>query len=286
MKETRIALVQMQAETGNVKGNLKKISSFAEKAAEQKVNIICFPELCITGYNKTKGLLKPETLSGPSAQAISSLARHTGLIILAGLPETSHDEKPFISQLVAFPDGKLAAYRKTHLGKSETAAFSPGDVLPVFTGDTARFGVGICWDMHFPELSTVLVLKGAEIIFTPHASPQIMGNRRESWQKYLTARAYDNGVFVAACNLVGSDGGEKEFCGGAMVLDPKGNIVAESFSGGEDLLVVDLDPDLVNQMRFQERKVMSASFFLDFRRPELYHDLVENSLEQEKTDKS
>lgn len=286
MKETRIALVQMQAETGNVKKNLAKITGFVEAAAEKKVNMICFPELSVTGYNKTKGLLVPEMVPGPSSLHISSLAQRFGMVIMAGIPEKSQDDKPFISQLVAFPEGNVLTYRKTHLGKSEVAAFTPGDTMPVFAGETVNFGIGICWDMHFPELSTVLALKGAEIIFTPHASPQVMGNRRESWLKYLTARAYDNGVFVAACNLIGSDGGEKEFCGGALILDPKGNVVTESFSEEEDLLVADLDFRLVNNMRRQERKVMSASFFLNFRRPELYHELLENNQKQEETDQS
>ena len=278
MKKTRIALVQMQAETGNVKGNLAKIADYTERAAKDKVDVICFPELSITGYNKIKGYLTPETIPGPSADYISSLACLLRVIILAGLPEKSSSERPFISQMVAFPEGKVAVYRKTHLGKTEVSAFSPGDKIPVFQGETANFGIGICWDMHFPELSTVLALKGAEIIFAPHASPKVMGNRRESWLKYLTARAYDNGLYVAACNLVGTDGESKEFCGGALVLDPKGNIVAESFTGEEGMLVADLDPDLVNNMRQKERKVMSDSFYLDFRRPELYSDLRRKSI--------
>jgi len=277
MKDTRIALVQMQAETGNVQGNLEKIAGFVAAAADKKVHFICFPELCITGYTNKKGLLKPEPVPGPSAEYLSELARRYQMVVMAGIPEASPVDRPFISQLAAFPDGKVGVYRKTHLGKSETAAFSPGDEIPVFTGETARFGIGICWDMHFPELCTMLALEGAEIIFAPHASPRVMGNRRESWLKYLTARAYDNGVYVAACNLVGSDGGDKEFCGGALVLDPRGNIVAESFSGKEDLLVADLDPDPVNNMRQKERKVMSDSLYLDFRRPELYHKLTERT---------
>ncbi len=276
MKDTRIALVQMQAETGNVKKNLQKITEFVLAAAEQRVDMICFPELCITGYNKSKGFLTPEKIPGSSSEVLRNLSRHTGMVIMAGLPEESTLEKPYIAHLVLFPDGRIATYRKTHLGKSETDGFMPGENLPVFSGEMAQFGIGICWDMHFPELSTVLALKGAEIIFAPHASPRIMGNRRKSWLKYLPARAYDNGVYIAACNLVGSDGSGKEFCGGAMVLDPKGNVVAEAFDVGENLLVVDLSADPINRMRQHERKVMSGSFFLDFRRPELYHNLTRN----------
>ncbi|ATW27370.1 nitrilase family protein [Candidatus Formimonas warabiya] len=276
MKETRIGLVQMQAEIGQVKENLAKITWFIEAAAAKEVDVLCFPELSITGYTKNTGSLAPETIPGPSADLISALAQKTKMVILAGLPEKSPTDKPYITQLVAFPNGLVGTYRKTHLGKSEWGSFSPGDELPVFMTEKVQFGMGICWDMHFPEVSTVLALQGSEIIFAPHASPQVVGNRREIWLKYLPARAYDNGVFLAACNLIGKAGEEKEFCGGALVLDPRGNIVAEAFPGKEDLLIADLDPGLVNQMRTRERKVMRDSFFLQFRRPELYRQLAED----------
>src|SRR5690554_1699608 len=103
MRETRIALVQMQAETGNIKKNLIKLTGFVESAAEKNVHIICFPELSITGYNKTKGLLIPEEVPGQTSQYISGLARNFQMVILAGFPEKSNHDQPFIAQLVAFP---------------------------------------------------------------------------------------------------------------------------------------------------------------------------------------
>jgi len=87
--------------------------------------------------------------------------------------------KPYITQLVALPDGSVQKYRKTHLGRSEIPHFIPGNELPVFNTARARFAVQICWDLHFPEVSTILSLKGAEIIFAPHASPSIVGDRKE-----------------------------------------------------------------------------------------------------------
>jgi predicted amidohydrolase len=88
--------------------------------------------------------------------------------------------------------------------------------------------------------------------------------------KYMAARAYDNSVFVAAVNLVGGDGAGSQFCGGALVLDPKGNPVAEKFDGLEGMLVADLDASLSNTVRLKKSKSMRDSFFLDCRRPELY----------------
>jgi len=253
---------------------MEKIALFAGQAAAQKVDIICFPEMCIQGYSCTKAHLTAEPVPGESSQAVAGLARETGMVILAGMAEKSGSGKPFVTQLVAFPDGAVQKYRKTHLGKSERSYFTAGEDFPVFAVDRAGFGVQICWDLHFPEVTAIYSLKNAEIIFAPHASPVIAGDRRDIWLKYLPARAYDKAVYIAACNLVGDDGDGQVFCGGALVVDPKGNVVAESFRNREELLVVDLDPALINKIRQKESGSMRYSFYLENRRPELYEELV------------
>jgi predicted amidohydrolase len=267
----------MYPETGNINNNIKKINDYTRQAVEKGVDIICFPELCIQGYHREKSPLLAEPVPGQSSEIIRRLAVQEGITILAGLAEQSGTDRPYIAQLVAVPDGNLAVYRKTHLGKSEKPYFSPGDKLPVFKCGKASFGVEICWDLHFPEVSTILSLQGAEIIFAPHASPTIVGDRKNIWLKYLAARAYDNTVFLAACNLVGGDGTGQSFCGGALVIDPKGNIVAEDFNGGESLLVADLDPTLLNTIRRRKSDSMRHIFYLGGRRPELYGELLKRS---------
>ncbi len=276
MKKTRIALVQMESKLGETKENLDKIERFTWQAAGRKAALICFPELCIPGYNREQAQSAAEPVPGPSAERILNLARTSGLLIMAGLAEESGREKPYITQLVAYPDGRLLKYRKTHLGNSEKPYFMPGEELPVFPfADQATLGLCICWDLHFPEVSTILSLKGAEIIFSPHASPVIAGDRREIWLKYMTARAYDNAVYLAACNLVGDDGRGHRFSGGALVIDPRGNVVAEAFNGREELMVADLDHETVNTIRSEDSPSMRFSFFLSARRPELYGDLFQ-----------
>lgn len=279
MKRTRIALVQMESKFGAVKENLTRMEVYIKEAAARDVHIICFPELCVHSYNRERSHLFAEPVPGDSSIAIAELARKNGLTVLAGLaeiPETGNGpvQKPYITQVVAFPDGMLGKYRKTHLGRSELPYFTPGDELNVFVHDRARFAVQICWDLHFPEVTTILSLRGAEIIFAPHASPAVAGNRKEIWLKYLAARAYDNAVYVAACNLVGNDGEGQSFSGGAMVIDPRGDVVAEAFNGREEMIVVDLDGELLNTIRYQKSSSMRYSFFLLSRRPELYGELV------------
>ncbi|SFF98158.1 Predicted amidohydrolase [Desulfotomaculum arcticum] len=278
MENTKIALVQMQSIFGNTEYNLNKITEFINRAAEEKADIICFPELCVQGYSRDRSGVYSEPVPGPSTNRLSEAVKNSNMTAIVGMAEKSGADKPYITQLLIEPDGRLLKYRKTHLGNSEKPYFSSGEKLPVFDLNKAKVGIEICWDLHFPEITTIMSMAGAEIIFAPHASPSIVGDRRGIWLKYMTARAYDNAVYLAACNLVGEDGTGHCYCGGAMVIDPKGNVVAESFNKGEGMLLTELDAKLINTIRNRESVSMSNSFYLHSRRPELYHNLIkENS---------
>lgn len=278
MQNLKIALVQMQSKFGEVENNLNKLLGYVQKAAAKKVDIICFPEMCIQGYSREIDLgLAEDIQTGRIIALLKQFALDYKIVILAGLAERGDKEKPFITHLVANTDGQCDQYRKVHLGKSEQPFFLPGNDIKVFQTEKAKLGIQICWDTHFPEMSTILSLKGAEIIFAPHASPSIIGDRKDIWLKYLPARAYDNSVFLAACNLVGDNGQGHSFCGGCLVLDPKGNIVAEDFSRQESMLVVNLDASMLNKIRSRTSKSMASSFYLESRRPELYGSLSEIS---------
>ncbi len=275
MQKTRIALVQMNSRLGKAVDNLKRTQQLIEQAASQQADIICFPELSVTGYARHLSHLYAEQIPGPASKLISTLAQKHRITVLAGIAEkTADNTKPFITQIIAFPDGTIEKYRKTHLGQSEKPHFAAGDQLPVFKTNQVTFGIQICWDLHFPEISTIMSLKGAELIFAPHASPRIAGDRKEMWLKYLTARAYDNAVYVAACNLIGFNGDSTDFSGGALIIDPKGSIIAEDFNNQEALLICDLDAELINEIRYQKTASMKSIFYLQSRRPEIYKGLV------------
>jgi len=183
--------------------------------------------------------------------------------------------KPFISQVILSPDAELAVYRKVHLGRSELEYFTPGDNFPVFNAHGTTFAVGICWDWHFPEMAAIYSLKGAELLFAPHASPVIAGDRKEIWLRYLGARAYDNSVYLGACNLIGTNGRSKEYSGGSLVIGPKGDVLSESFFKEEAILATTLSAERINLLRRPDRISMRDTFFLADRRKELYHELIE-----------
>jgi len=280
MQKTRIALVQMESLINCREKNLAKLKKYVEIAASNKAHIICFPETSIHGYSKNLYKKNKEPLDEIST-LLKKWANIYSICILAGLAEEAHNKKPYITHLVVQPDAEIGVYRKTHLGKSEKSYFSEGSDMPVFKTPTATIGIQICWDLHFPEVSTIMSLKGAEIIFAPHASPTIVGDRKDIWLKYLTARSYDNSVFLAACNLIGENGDGQSFCGGALVIDPKGKLIADDFNNKEGILFADLNPELINRIRKKNSKSMRDSFYLESRKPELYKELLQLSTEKE-----
>jgi predicted amidohydrolase len=270
MEDVCVAAAQVVCRLGDFEGNLKKHRDNAARAAEAGAAFVCFPELSLCGYpaegDIPHDLAQP--LDGELAQAIAEIADEFRLVVLAGMLERASSGVLYNTQLIAAPDNRLEAYRKTHVPTSEIGRFRPGSELAVFPFERAVIGVQICYDTHFPEATTVQALAGAEIIFMPHASselptgPETRDAKRTRWLRYLPARAYDNSVFVVVVNQIDE---ERGIPGIAMALDPWGNLLAEAQPESEDLLVANL-----KHATLRERRAVAETFFTHFRRPELY----------------
>lgn len=266
----------MESIVGETERNFRKIVHIAEAAQKQQISLLCFPECALNGYSPPDVSEMGDTLESSWIRQLRECSQDLGITLLVGLVEHSTNlPKPYISHAILSPGEKPSVYRKVHLGRSELDYFTPGDCFPVFSAHGTTFAVGICWDWHFPELAAIYSLKGAEVLFAPHASPKIAGDRKEIWLRYLGARAYDNSVYLGACNLIGSNGKAKEFSGGSLVLGPKGDLCSQSGLEEEGILSATLSADRINLIRSPDRASMRDSFFLADRRKELYHELIE-----------
>ncbi len=269
MDTLRIAAAVVRAPLGATGDNLEKVRHWTRIAGNRGARLICFPEMNITGYAHTNTAAAfAETIPGPVTDSLIDLARETGVTILAGLSEKDSTGQLYIVHLAATPDGDIAVYRKLHLAPPEQAGFTPGDKIPLFKMGTTNFGIQLCYDAHFPELMTRMALGGADIVFIPHASPSrgmTARDKHQSWMRHLPARAYDNGLFIVACNQTGRNGNGLQFPGNAVVIDPSGNILAKKLDDSEGLLVADLDGSALEHVRGHRMR-----YFLPNRRPELY----------------
>jgi N-carbamoylputrescine amidase len=272
MDDLNIAAVCMRSEPGRIEQNLDRIRKSTMKAAAAGADVVCFPELSVTGYavNDPKALCAGWETRELTAQ-LENTAKAAGVVLLAGLVEAVTGEKPYITQLAVGPDGLLGRHRKTHLSHMEQKVYSAGENIDVFSHGNTTFGIQLCYEAHFPEISTVMALKGADVVFIPHASPR--GNGREklgSWMRHLSARAFDNGIFVAAVNQVGETERGLTFPGVIVVLGPDGRELAGYTGQKERVLHTRLMADELKAVRRHRMR-----YFLPGRRPELYGRIVE-----------
>jgi len=268
LKDITVALACTRSIPHDIQGNLERMERFI-KEAERKADLICFPELSISGYSldQPSGIYSPGLFNEMAAR-MTDMSRSSSLIILAGMIEGT-GEGVYISHIISGPKGLIGVYRKSHLSPQEQKIYKAGDEINVFGFDDLVFGVQLCYEAHFPEISTIMALKGADMIFIPHASPR--GNpeqKSESWLRHLTARAFDNGTYILACNQVGQTDEGFSFPGVAVIIHPSGSVM-ESYAGDEEWMIrAELKGDDLKEIRNHRMK-----YFLPNRRPELYGDL-------------
>ena len=278
MEDIRVALAQITCPVGKLAENLEKHRQYTRRAAEAGARLVCFSEGSLTGYpsgdHVPHELAQP--LNGDLSRALVALSAETQVLILAGLVERDRSGVLYNTVVVAGPDGLVGGYRKVHVSCTEIHRFNEGDEFLTFPWEGTTFGVQICYDMNIVEMTRCLALRGAEVILALYASPDDSAApgyaaKRSRWLKYLPARAFDNSVYVVACNQVGNSG-PLNYPGNSMVLNPLGEIMAEAKPMVEDLLIVDL-----TAAGLQAKRGVPLEFFTQFRRPELYGDLVRPS---------
>lgn len=299
----KAAVIQFQHQAGDKKYNLLMMEKFIGQAAVEGVKILAFPEMCITGYWHVPKLsvaaveaLAEPVETGPSIALIRALAIKHQMLIGAGLIERAADGRLYNAYVACMPDGSLHIHRKLHA--FEHPAISSGEGFTVFdTPWGVKVGILICWDNNLVENVRVTTLLGADILLAPHQtggtnsrSPHGMKpiplelweqraerkaeitaafkgpDGREWLMRWLPARAHDNGLFILFSNGVGPDDDEVR-TGNAMILDPYGRIVEETWAAGDAMVRAVLDLSLI--------PMSTGRRWISGRRPELYQILTE-----------
>lgn len=263
MNPLRIALAQSTSKIGSVNDNLRSHKEAIKKAQDRLSNIVCFPELSLTGY-----LLKDLAFEIAPAcrEAVESLKQviTSGEVVIAGYVKTDNLGHFRNSAAVIDTQGIRGDVSKFYLPTyglfEEMRYFAPGDPLAdlkVFETVQIKFGIAICEDIWHAEPIEALARMGAQVIFCLASSP-VRGLQKtqsngaslveDQWCALLKAHALMNNIFVVFVNRAGPED-EEYFWGGSMVVSPSGQIVASAKRFEEDLLVVDLDIDDVGRAR-------------------------------------
>jgi predicted amidohydrolase len=189
-RDARIAAVVCRCPVGQTKRNLERIRYWVEQARKKGAALVCFPELNLTGYSNREEIAGHAiSAHGSEINTLVRLAVDQQVVLLVGFAEKNGGNdlcQPYGNH----PSGSNGIYRKLHLAPPETDQFRPGNALPVFHWSGIRFGIQLCYDAHFPELSTRMAETDADMIFMPHASPRGQAaDKHQSWMRHLPARA-------------------------------------------------------------------------------------------------
>ena len=141
--------------------------------------------------------------------------------------------------------------------------------MPAYDILDAKVGIQLCLEQHFPEITQTLALTGAQLVLCPHATPWLAPEEPGELAHSLQARAYDNCVYILAANQVGDNGQGTKYHGGVLLINPRGQILAENFSGNPAMITATIDLTQTVEVRTTPQG-MCRRFYAFERRPELY----------------
>lgn len=255
-----IALAQMDVPQGRPERNLARARELAAQAHDADADLLLLPELWLHGYDLERADQWAAPLGEEGFAEMASMAREFEIHLVGSILER-HGKGVSNTAVLYGPDGELlGAYRKMHLFRlmEEHRYLTPGDHATLCSTPWGPTGLGICYDLRFPELFRTMALGGARLFVVPAQWPV---KRLEAWLLLARARAAENELIVAACNRVGRNE-DVVFPGRSIVVDPWGNTLVEG-DDQERLLIAKAD------LREIEKARRYLTVYED-RRPEAY----------------
>lgn len=264
----RIGHCQLDSQLGDFSGNLQKVLKGLERADQDRVDILCFPECFLTGYPDVADEARKGAFAIDSPQMMQVLDKTSRFeaAFIVGFNERRGDDL-YNTAAVVYKGhllgkySKCTAYMKFH---------KQGRDFPVFEHKGLTFGVVICSDGGYIEPTRLLALQGAKVVFAPHfnyiGKDGLIGHFMHVRADH-TARAVENMVYFVRGNNVSLG---KEECitgydgvgyGDSYIIDPWGEIVVRSRRQREDFIFADIDTTVVDRGWGVGRSLWSAREF-------------------------
>ncbi len=235
MSEFAIAAAQTCAVRGDIQANLENHVRVARLAIRQKVHVLMFPELSITGYEPELAAQLALTHEDERLRPLKEFAQQHQVTLIAGAPLKNGLAKPFIGAII-FNPGQTNIYRKRYLHPGEEAFFSPGDRDCAVDIKGQRIGIAICADIANPAHPAAVAALGASIYA---AGVLITEKGFEVDADLLRNYAITHSMAVIMANH-GAPSGGYSTAGRSCAWDPAGNLLAAVPGPGEALIVATL----------------------------------------------
>ena len=248
----KVALIQMDS-TENINQNMEKASKFIMQAVKQNVDTICLPENFLYAGGKVD---KSFEIESADIKVFRELANINNVNIILGSIKIKEkgEDKPTNTTLVLNRNGEVIhRYDKIYmytvnrhdLQIDESKNTKRGQKAGIFELEGIKVGIGICFDIRFPEYFRELTLQGAELIFLPANFRKTTGLL--AWEHLTKARAIENQVYFCACCQTG--GTElKQRCGNSSIISYKGEVLS-NIEIEEGIIITDINIEELRQYR-------------------------------------
>lgn len=266
-KTFKLALIQMEVQRNKAK-NVLRAKEMIQEAASNGANVVVLPEMFISNYDRNSFEENAEPIvnykedeSATAARMLSEAAKENDVYVIGGsIPEKREDGWVYNTSACFNKNGDLAAkYSKMHLfdidipGKAtflESEFLKPGTSFATFDTEYCKFGLGICYDVRFPDFSHVLCREmGADFLIFPAAFTKHTGELH--WDILRKGRAVDNQAYFAFCSPARpEDTTRYQTYGHSCILDPWGKILSEC-DHTEEIIYSDIDLGVIDQCRSQ-----------------------------------
>jgi predicted amidohydrolase len=255
MEKIKVALCQLLV-TPDKEANLEKAAQMVRAAAAQGAHLVVLPEMFNTLISRRFMTKNAEPVPGPVTYALSQLARECGILLVGGSFPEADGSKVYNTSLSFDKSGQIiCCYRKMHLFDvdlpggvvlRESDTIAAGSSLGLVETSLGRLGIGICYDLRFPEIWLTMARWGAQIMAVPAAFNVITGT--DHWHTVLKSRAMDCQTFFAVASPARDQDAPFIPYGHSLVADPWGNILAEA-GEGEELVVAEIDLNRIKEVR-------------------------------------
>ncbi|AAS51038.1 ACL190Wp [Eremothecium gossypii ATCC 10895] len=262
--KVKVALVQLAGSSASKAANLARAGQFIERAMTEQpdTGLVVLPECFNAPYEIGKfrefAEVAAEGPESPSVGFLAGQARRWGVTLVGGtIPELEPDTQRVYNTCLVF-DGKgalVGKHRKVHLfdvdipGKitfTESRTLAAGRHVTQVDTPAGALGVGVCYDLRFPELAMVCARRGAYAMVYPSAFNTTTGPLH--WHLLARARSVDNQIYTLLCSPARVAGASYQAYGHSLVVDPTGRVVAEA-GEGEEILYATLDPAELDWVR-------------------------------------
>ena len=261
------AAIQMVS-TANPSDNLASAEKLIARAAQGGAELVVLPEsFALMCGQDTRAIAEKEEQSGAIQHFLAEQAlRHKlwlvggtvpriaptthGLTLFDDMPEPACSPKAYAAVHVFNSSGVLASrYDKVHLFDAgvddgvgqycESSAIAAGNHLGVVDTPWGRLGLGVCYDLRFPEYFRLLQQAGVDFIAVPSAFTFQTGLAH--WSVLLRARAIENQCAVIAANQGGQHSANRKTFGHSCVIDAWGAVQSQQEDLGEGVVHAHID---------------------------------------------